>query len=98
MREQGAKGKNLKEEIENLASMAVLPPIMKDWSHEIRLLGNISAHPDQSDDPPSAVQAKDLVNFLDLFLELTYSLPCRMPSFENAKPTMRKFHSEGEHQ
>ena len=81
LRHQGAKGGNLKEEINHLADRAALPPVMKDWSHEIRLLGNISAHPGQADDPPSAIQAKDLVNFLDLFLELTYSLPRRIAEF-----------------
>ena len=81
LRDQGAKGRSLKEEIEDLAAKAVLPPVMKDWSHEIRQLGNKSAHPGQADDPPNAQQARDLVNFLDLFLELTYSLPHRIAQF-----------------
>lgn len=83
LRNQGATGSNLKNEIDSLADKAVLPPIMKDWSHEIRLLGNTSAHPGQGDDPPDSVQARELVKFLDFFLELTYSLPHRIREFRN---------------
>lgn len=40
LREQKACGSNLKAEIEDLASKGILPSIMKEWSDELRFLGN----------------------------------------------------------
>ncbi|MDH5711746.1 MAG: DUF4145 domain-containing protein, partial [Gammaproteobacteria bacterium] len=45
LREQNATGNNLKQEIDDLASKGVLPKIMQDWAHNVRELGNDSAHP-----------------------------------------------------
>ena len=81
LRDQGALGDNLKKEIDELAAKGVLPPIMKDWSHEVRQLGNKSAHPDPEQPSPSGQDARDIVNFLDFFLECSYSLPRRIQRF-----------------
>jgi len=35
LRDQKAKEANLKQEIEDLASKGVLPPIMKEWSDNV---------------------------------------------------------------
>lgn len=75
LRDQGASGSNLKNDIDQLAGDGVLPPIMKEWSTEVRQLGNRSAHPDQKENPPTGQDARELVRFLDFFLECTYSLP-----------------------
>ena len=45
LRDRGAQGKSLKEEIDDLAAGGILPPHMKEWAHELRALGNESAHP-----------------------------------------------------
>ena len=69
LRQHGAKGANLKQEIEDLASKGLLPPIMKAWSDTLRELGNDSAHP-KADQPPTNPQdAKDIARFLDFLLE-----------------------------
>ena len=81
LRDQGTSGENLKKEIDELAETGVLPPIMKEWSTEVRQFGNRSAHPDPEQDPPSGQDARDLVNFLDFFLECTYSLPHRIDEY-----------------
>jgi hypothetical protein len=39
VRHQGAKKGKLNHEIDDLADKGLLPPIMKDWSHEVRVLG-----------------------------------------------------------
>jgi hypothetical protein len=44
-RYQEAQGKSLKAEIDDLADRRILPPIMKEWSHEVRELANDAAHP-----------------------------------------------------
>ena len=78
LRGEAAKGRNLKQEIDDLAAKGILPPIMKDWSDHVRELGNRSAHPQPAQDPANPQDARDIVNFLDFFLEYFYSLPYRI--------------------
>lgn len=87
MRDKGAEGKNLWGEIENLASKGILPPLMKDWSHEIRELGNDSAHPDPKAPPTDPQDARDIVEFLDLLLLYLYDFPKQISEY-------RKRHGE----
>ena len=86
LREQGAKGKRLVDEIDDLAAKGTLPPLMKDWAHEVRELGNESAHPEPHDakgtDPKDA---RDIVNFLDYLTEYLYDLPARIKNYRERK-------------
>lgn len=75
LRERGAEGKNLKSEIEDLADKGILHPLMKEWSHEVRGLGNDSAHPDPQAEPTKPQDAADIVRFLDFLLTYVYDLP-----------------------
>jgi hypothetical protein len=81
LRDCKAKGKNLKQEIDDLASKGTLPPIMKDWSDHVRDLGNDSAHPDPSQGPTNPQDARDIVRFLDFLLEYLYSLPHQIQQY-----------------
>ncbi len=81
LRDCKAEGKNLKQEIDDLASKGVLPPIMRDWSDHVRELGNDSAHPDPSQGPTDPQDARDIVNFLDFLLEYLYSLPHQIQEY-----------------
>jgi hypothetical protein len=72
---QNAAGRNLKEEIDDLAKKGLLPPVMQEWSHEVRALGNDSAHPTPGDEGPSAKDARDIVDFLGMLLTMVYNLP-----------------------
>jgi hypothetical protein len=74
-RQQGAKGNNLKQEIDDLADKGLLPPIMKEWSHEIRVLGNESTHPTPGEAGTDQNDAIDVVEFLGTLLTMTYNLP-----------------------
>jgi hypothetical protein len=82
LRDYKAKGKNLKQEIDDLANKGILPPIMKEWSDQIRELGNVSAHPNSSQDPTNPQDARDIVNFLDFLLEYLYDLPHRIKEYK----------------
>ena len=85
LRQQGAKGKTLKQEIEDLASQGKLPPVMKEWSDELRELGNDSAHPRPGQAATSNEDASGVVHFLDFLLRYLYSLP-----YEIAQHRQRK--------
>lgn len=69
LRDNKASGKNLKQEIDDLAGKGVLPPIMREWSDQVRYLGNDSAHPAPSQNATSPHDARDIVRFLDFLLE-----------------------------
>lgn len=85
LREQNATGKNLKQEIDDLAAKGILPPIMKEWSDHVRELGNDSAHPNPQQGLINPQDATDIVNFLDFLLEYLYSLPYRIQQYRGRK-------------
>jgi hypothetical protein len=87
MRDKGASGAGLYAEIEDLSIRGVLHPLMKDWSHEVRELGNDSAHPDPQAPPTDSQDAQDVVQFLDLLLGYLYDLPKHIGDYRRRKPT-----------
>lgn len=83
LRDCRAKGRNLKKEIDDLAAKGILPPIIKDWSDEVRELGIESAHPSPSGGPTDAEDVRDIVKFLDFLLEYLYTLPYEIEQYRN---------------
>ena len=81
LRDLGARGSTLKSEIDDLAARGTLPAIMREWSHSLRDLGNESAHPKPDQPPTDPRDARDIVKFLDFFLEYSYSLPKQINEF-----------------
>lgn len=84
LRDKNANGNNLKQEVDDLANKSILPPIMREWSNEIRLLGNDSAHPDPCAPPTDSKNAKDIVKFLDFLLEYLYTLPHEISEYKKS--------------
>ena len=85
LREQNAKGSNLKQEIDDLADKGILPKIMKDWAHNVRELGNESAHPKPDQPPTLPKDAKDIVGFMDYLFEYLYTLPKQINEYRERK-------------
>ncbi len=85
LRAHGAGGANLKLEIDDLAKKGILPPHMEEWSHEVRELGNDSAHPQPGQAPTSPKDAKDIAEFLGFLLEYLYDLPQRIATYRARK-------------
>jgi hypothetical protein len=81
LRDNKAQGEKLKKEIEDLAKKGILPPIMKEWSDNVRELGNDSAHPKPGQPPTDPQDAQDIINFLDFLLEYLYDLPHRIAKY-----------------
>lgn len=82
-----AKGGNLKQEIDELGRKGLLPPIMVEWSHEVRELGNDSAHPAADSAGASAADAKDIVEFLTTMLTFLYQIPHQIEQYRIRKKT-----------
>jgi len=79
----GAKGANLKQEVEDLARKGLLPPVMKEWSDTVRELGNDSAHPQPDQGPTSSCDAQDIVRYLDFLREYLYDLPKQIAEYRS---------------
>jgi hypothetical protein len=85
LRAHQAKGSNLKQEIDDLATKGLLPPLMKDWAHLVRDLGNDSAHPNLDAPATTSKDASDIVAFLDFLLEYLYVLPKKINDYRGRK-------------
>ncbi len=86
LRDQGAKGSSLKAEIDDLADKGALPPHIREWAHEVRLLANESAHPDGSETvSPSRVEVSDIFSFLDFLLVYLYNLPYEIAQYRKRR-------------
>jgi len=85
MREQQAKGNNLRQEIDDLANKGLLPPVIKEWAHTLRELGNDSAHPHPSQVATTQADAIDTVRFLGFLLDYLYNLPHRIAEYRQRR-------------
>lgn len=60
------------DRIDGLAAEGLLTSDLKDWAHEIRLMGNEVTH---EDEPITNIDAKEIFKFTELFLMYTFTLP-----------------------
>ena len=72
----------LYERIERLASQNLITNDIKDWAHEVRLIGNDAAH---GDDLINKIDAHDIFYFTELFLQYVFTLPGLLNVRKNAK-------------
>jgi hypothetical protein len=85
VRYQKASGANLKQQIDDLATKGLLPPVMKEWSHEIRELGNENAHPTPGAEGTDPKDARDVIEFLGQLLVMTYNLPHQIEQYRERR-------------
>ena len=45
LRHEKATGNSWMKEIDDLAGKGMIPPVVREWAHELRVLGNDAAHP-----------------------------------------------------
>ncbi|HEY1074753.1 MAG TPA: DUF4145 domain-containing protein [Patescibacteria group bacterium] len=83
MKDKRAKGNNLEKQIDDLAEKGILPQLIKDWAHELRLLGNKSAHPKSDEGDVDPQNVKDIIKFLDFMLKYTYDLPKEIDNYRD---------------
>jgi hypothetical protein len=84
-RSHGARGKNLKEEIDELAVKGLILPSMKEFAHEVRVLANEGTHPQPGTTGTDEKDAKDVVEFLGLLMTVMYNLPKQIEEYRKRK-------------
>nr|WP_273545369.1 DUF4145 domain-containing protein [Sinorhizobium medicae] len=80
IRHAGASGKSLFGEINDLGSKGLLPPIMVEWAHEVRELGNENAHPTPDAAGTTSKDAIAVVEYLSMLLKILFDLPHQIAS------------------
>lgn len=67
------------EQIDWLENKRLITPLMKDVAHQIRLGGNLGAHPDSDGlKDVDEEDAHELVRFMDDFIAFLYQIPARL--------------------
>ena len=84
LKNKNASGNSLKQEIDDLAAKGILAPVMKECAHQIRLLGNESAHPEIARVIDSQ-DARDIVEFLTYLLQYLYTFPHRVQQYQDRR-------------
>ena len=77
--EKGAKKDKLVDQIDELYDQQIITKAIKDWAHEIRLTGNIGAHPDKDGlQDVTREDAKELIEFMEEYLNYVYIMPSKV--------------------
>jgi hypothetical protein len=71
-KEQGAKGDRLVEQIDTVPG---LEKYLKDLAHDVRLLGNAGAHPDENVDAVDEEMARLGIDFTEAVFNAVYVRP-----------------------
>ncbi len=85
--EKGAIGKRLVEQIDDLGAKGLVTNNLKEFAHEIRLIGNAGAHPEE--DNLTGVTEKDsddMIEFTRHYFEHVYVMPARLQARRSAAP------------
>ena len=83
--DKGETKGTLSGQLKNLASAEVLLPTLADWSKEVRLVGNASAHFDPINSV-STKDAEDLISFVRELLRYLYDLPADLSRRRKGTP------------
>jgi len=87
--EKGASNGRLIDQIDELCRNGIITEDIKIWSHEIRLTGNLGAHPDGLEDV-SPEDAEDLIKFVEEYLNYVYIMPAKVAAKRAKKKTQQK--------
>ena len=77
--EKGAKKDRLVNQIDELYDSQIITKDIRDWAHEIRLTGNIGAHPDEDGlEDVTPENAEELLKFMEEYLNYVYIMPAKV--------------------
>lgn len=80
---QASPKKVLRDQIDELGTSQALHRNLVQWAHQIRLFGNVGAHPgDDGLEDITEDEARQVVAFLDELLRYVYELPDRLSKLQ----------------
>jgi hypothetical protein len=81
-----AEGKNLINQIDDLASKGKITIALRDMAHDVRKLGNEGAHPDEDGlGDVTQADADDIIEFTRQYFEHVYVMPARSAAFKKRR-------------
>ena len=87
-KDQGAKGKNLYEQITDLSDRNILPAALKDASNLIRMLGNEGAH--STDLDKKLINVTSIESLVRYIIEYIYVLPEKIRDIAKDKESVER--------
>ena len=75
--ERGGQGDTLFKQIDDLAQQQLITPALREWAHEVRIIGKGGAHADEPDEL-SDKDAADGLAFTEELLNRLYVVPARL--------------------
>jgi hypothetical protein len=83
----GARGnrKKPKGEIDDLAAKGKLLPVMQEWAHAVRELGNEGTHPKPGTTGTNKKDAEDVVEYLGFLMQVVYNLSHQIEQYRARK-------------
>lgn len=82
-KDKGQSSGKLYNKIEGLEQNGLITADLKDWAHEIRIIGNEAAHDDPLPEEEAKKEAEDIRVFSDLFMTYVYTLPQKLNERRN---------------
>ena len=85
-RNLNAEGKNLINQIDDLAAKDTITAALKNMAHEIRKLGNEGAHPDEDGlGDVTEEDSDDIIEFTRQYFEHVYVMPARSEAYRQRR-------------
>lgn len=75
------RGKELRDQIDDLANKKIIPNSLKELAHQIRVTGNDGAHPNLVNIKPE--DAKEIKEFTNHFFDYVYVMPSRVAKMKS---------------
>lgn len=77
----GDEGKSIAQRIDQLAELGKLIGAIREWAHKVRRIGNDATH---DLDEGTAEEARQVIEFIKLFLHVTFELPASIRERESS--------------
>jgi len=77
--------RDLYSQLKQMADDGDLIPTLAEWAHQIRILGNAGAHPNELD-PVTLEEAEDLARLIGALVEYLYVTPAKVQRARNRRP------------
>lgn len=81
-----AAGRKLIDQIDDLAQKGIITAALKDMAHQVRLVGNVGAHPDKDGlEDVQPEDASDLIEFSREFYDHVYVMPAKLDALKKRR-------------
>lgn len=81
-KDRGGEGKTLYDKLKSLSEKGILPPILNEMASVLRIIGNSTAHADETNFSQDLVSS--MIEFTQIILDYVYNLPKQIEQVQNS--------------